>query len=199
MTRVLIIEDEIIIARFIEQQLKAHFGCETNIAVSLAEARQAMPGLLPHLVLCDINLQAPQTGIQLIQELRQQYSFEVIYITSYQAKSTIEQAVRSGAANYIIKPVDEMHLFAGVRPVMEKIAEQHSHTEALPDAVLNATERRIAQLISIRKSTREIAALLHVSPHTVKNQRHKICRKLGLKDENNALLKWALGHAEKLR
>ncbi|MBS1602784.1 MAG: DNA-binding response regulator [Bacteroidetes bacterium] len=199
MTRVLIIEDEIIIARFIEQQLKAHFSCETAIAISLAEARREMPRLLPHLVLCDINLQATKTGIQLIGELRQQYSFEVIYITSYQAKSIIEQAVSSGAANYIIKPVDEMHLFAGVRLVMEKIEERHRRTEQLPDAALNSTERRIVQLVSVRKSTREIADLLHISPHTVKNQRHKICRKLGLKDENNALLKWALEHAEQLR
>ena len=37
MTRVLIVEDEIIIARFIELQLKAHFNCQTAIAIS-AEA-----------------------------------------------------------------------------------------------------------------------------------------------------------------
>jgi DNA-binding NarL/FixJ family response regulator len=196
MTRVLIIEDDIIIARFIEQQIIAHFNCETAIAVSLAEARETMPRLLPQLLLCDVNLQASRTGIQLVTELQQQYRFEVIFITSYQAISVIEQAIVAGASNYIIKPVDEMQLFAGVRLVMEKIRRERSNNA--PDADLSDTERHIVQLISIRKSTREIAELLHLSRHTVKNQRHRICRKLGLKDENNALLKWALENGAKL-
>jgi len=200
MTRVLIIEDEIIIARFIEKQLKAHFACEPAIAVSLSEARQAMPRLLPHLLLCDVNLRARLSGIELIEEFRQQYTFEVIYITSYQSKNIIERAVGTGAANYIIKPVDEMQLFAGVRLAMERIASyQRDSTEHAPDEMLNDTERRIVQLVSLRKSTREIAELLCLSPHTIKNQRHKICRKLGLKDENNALLKWTLEYAKKLK
>ena len=38
MVRILIIEDEIIIARFLEHQLQANFNCETRIAVSRAEA-----------------------------------------------------------------------------------------------------------------------------------------------------------------
>ena len=198
MTRVLIIEDEIIIARFIEKQLKTHFACETDIAVSLAEARQAMPRLLPHILLCDINLHSTQSGIQLVEEFRRQYSFEAIYITSYQSKSIIEQAVSAGASNYIIKPVDEMQLFAGVRLAMEKIGgSQVLPGEEPPDNILNETEKRIVQLIGLRKSTKEIADILFLSPHTIKNQRHKICRKLDLKDENNALLKWAMQHLNK--
>ncbi len=47
MVRVLIIEDEIIIARFIEQQLQSSFQCTTRIALSVNEAMAAMPEMLP--------------------------------------------------------------------------------------------------------------------------------------------------------
>ncbi|WP_119081079.1 response regulator transcription factor [Chitinophaga alhagiae] len=196
MTRVLIVEDEIIIARFIEQQLKAHFDCETAIAISSAEAQEAMPKLLPHLLLCDINLEETVSGIQLVRALQQQYSFEVLYISSYNDKKIIEEAIQSDASNYIIKPVDEMQLFAGVRLIMEKLARKNSG-ETPAAAQLSSAEQRIVQLISLRKSTKEIAEIMFLSPYTVKNQRHKICRKLGLKDENNALLKWALENGQK--
>ncbi|GEP98252.1 response regulator transcription factor [Chitinophaga cymbidii] len=198
MTRVLIVEDEIIIARFIELQLKAHFNCQTAIAISAAEALAAMPKLLPHLLLCDINLEESCTGIQLVRQLQRQYTFEVIYISSYNDKNIIEEAIQSDASNYIIKPVDEMQLYAGVRLIMEKLARKNTPDTPVAAAALNPAEQRIVQLISLRKSTKEIAEIMFLSPYTVKNQRHKICRKLGLKDENNALLKWALENGEKL-
>lgn len=194
MTRVLIIEDEFIIARFIEKQLKSHFQCETAIAITVGEALTEMNRLMPDLLLCDINLGADLTGIDLVKQLHQAYRFEVIYITSYNAKNIIEDALSSGAANYIIKPIDEMQLFAGVRLAMDKIETKRAHNSTA--ACLTPSEHRIVSLIGMRKSTKEIAELMHLSPYTIKNQRHKICVKLGLKDENNALLKWVLEQPE---
>ncbi|WEK38285.1 MAG: DNA-binding response regulator [Candidatus Pseudobacter hemicellulosilyticus] len=199
MIRVLIVEDEIIIARFIEQQLQASFRCSTRIAVSAAEVAMAMPEMLPQLVLCDINLEEKRTGIELVAELQQSYVFEVIYITSYQSRSIIEQASATRPANYIIKPVDEAQLFAGVKLVMDRMASQpvvQQRQELLEK--LTPVERRILRLISQRKTTREIAGLLHFSHYTIKNHRHRICRKLELKDENYALLRWVLEQGEKL-
>lgn len=105
--RVLIIDDEIIIARFIEQQVKANFNCTTAIAINYEEVKALVPKLLPHLILCDINLNEEHDGIQLIEQLQNHYAFGVIYITSYQSKTTIERALNTKPLNYIIKPVDE--------------------------------------------------------------------------------------------
>lgn len=200
MVRVLIIEDEIIIARFIEQQLLSSFSCSTRIAVSAQEARIAMQEWLPHLLLCDINLQEAQSGIELTTELRRDFSFEVIYITSYQHRSIIEQASATNPANYIIKPVDEAQLFAGIQLVMNKITQPTSAGERIdnPVSALNATEISILQLIRDRKTTKEIAQTLFLSPYTIKNHRHNICRKLQLEEENNALLKWVMQHTQLL-
>jgi len=194
MTRILIIEDEIIIARFIEQQVQANFACITRIAISADEAREAVKQMLPHLVLCDINLQDSENGIELISDLRRQFNFEVIYITSYSAKSVIEQAAETKPSNYIIKPVDEAQLFAGMQLVMAGIKNNPALGKAVhqPEHPLSKMERRVLELIQQHKTTREIASILNLSPHTVKNHRHNICRKLNLKNENNALLHWSL-------
>jgi DNA-binding NarL/FixJ family response regulator len=193
-TRILIVEDEIIIARFIEQQLKESFPCTTEIALSSAEAWAAMERMEPHLLLCDINLEEEQTGIELITELRRQYNFEVIYITSYNSRPIIEKASTTRPANYLIKPIDEAQLFAGVQLVIHQIENNppSGKKQAAASVILNETEQRILQMIRDRKTTKEIATALHLSPYTIKNHRHKICRKLDLKDENNALLRWAL-------
>jgi DNA-binding NarL/FixJ family response regulator len=192
MVRILIIEDEIIIGRFLEQQLRANFSCETRIAVSVEEIRAAMPEHLPHLLLCDIQLGDKLSGIDMVTELRRRYAFEVIFITSYQTRSIIEEAAATNPANYIIKPVDEIQLFAGVQLVISRIRSGNHTGKAFlqPDSLFTATELRILRLIRDKKTTLEIADSLHLSRYTVKNHRHAICRKLELRDENNALLKW---------
>ncbi len=45
-----------------------------------------MPDMQPHLLLCDINLCDDITGIELVAELKNSYTFETIFITSYQNK-----------------------------------------------------------------------------------------------------------------
>lgn len=201
MIRILIIEDEIIIARFIERQLLTNFDCETSIAVSAAEAQEAMAGTLPHLLLCDIHLEEELSGIDLVAELRRRYAFEVIYITSYQHRSVIEKAATTHPAGYIIKPIDESQLFAGVQLVITRTRDDDRTGKAFlrSNTLFTDTELHILRLIREKKTTMEIAENLHLSRFTIKNHRHIICRKLQLRDENNALLKWVVENGELLK
>jgi len=194
MIRILIVEDEIIIARYLEQELTRSFPCETRIVLTPREASVAMGEMLPHLLLCDINLQEEETGIDLVNELRRKYAFEVIFITSYHSRSIIQQAAALQPANYIIKPIEESQLYACVQLVVNKIESLgHTGKALLPAATLfTETELRILRMIREKKTTAEIAAILNLSRYTVKNHRHAICRKLQLRDENNALLKWMM-------
>ncbi len=198
--RILVVEDEIIIARFIEQQLTGNFDCSTTIAINQNEVLDVIPTFLPHVIVCDINLQEENDGITLIEMLRQQYVFEVIFITSYQSKAIIERALQYKPLNYIIKPADETAIFTALKlawPIMINNSALGKVQESLPlQQLLGATELKIIELILENKTSREIADILFLSPYTIKNHRHRICRKLGLKDENNALLKWALQYKE---
>jgi len=201
MVRILIIEDEIIIGRFIERLLKTNFDCETVIAVSAAEARAAMAGFLPHLLLCDIQLEEELSGIELITELRRRFAFETIYITSYQHRSIIDKAAATHPANYIIKPIDDSQLLAGVQLVMSRLQTDDQAGKAFlkPNVLFTEIELRILRQIREKKTTMEIAEALHLSRYTIKNHRHTICRKLQLQDENNALLKWVVQNGNLLK
>ncbi len=201
MVRILVIEDEIIIGRFIERHLRTNFDCEISVAVSAAEARAAMASFLPHLLLCDIQMEEELSGINLITELRRRYAFEVIYITSYQNRSIIEKAAATNPANYIIKPIDESQLFAGVQIVMSRLETDAQTGKAYlqSNTLFTEMELRILRLIREKKTTIAIAEDLHLSRFTIKNHRHTICRKLQLSDENNALLKWVVQNGNLLK
>ncbi|WP_113663526.1 response regulator transcription factor [Pedobacter nanyangensis] len=191
--RVLIIEDEIIIARFIEQQVKANFNCTTAIALNFEEVRMLVPKLLPHLILCDINLNEEHDGIHLIEQLQSQYAFGIIYITSYQSKAIIERALNTKPLNYIIKPVDETKVYTAIKLVENAVISHLKFGQELSNTLpINAIELQIVRLILKQQTTKQIAETLFLSPYTIKNYRHRICTKLNLKDENNALLKWAM-------
>ncbi|ADY52967.1 two component transcriptional regulator, LuxR family [Pseudopedobacter saltans DSM 12145] len=194
MIRILIIEDEIVIARFIEQQLKIISPCKVEIALSIEEVEQLLPEFSPQLVLCDIELNDKLDGIELIKSLKASYSFELIFITSYQTINTINRAFELAPANYIIKPLDESRLYAGVLPVIKKISANSDTKNDIAELQkqVSQSELNILKLIAKQKTTKEIADILNLSPSTIKNHRHSICRKLNLGEETNALLTWTL-------
>ena len=193
--RILIIDDEIVIARFIEQQIRQLSpSYEIEIAISVDEVRQTFRYFNPNLVLCDIELQDRLDGIELIRALKASYTFEVVFVTSYQSVTTINRAFELEPSNYIIKPLDESRLYAGILPVIRKLSNKpkpESNVLQLHSKI-SQSELNILRLIAKQKTTREIADLLHLSPSTIKNHRHSICRKLNLGEETNALLTWSL-------
>lgn len=192
--RILIIEDEIVIARFIEQQIKNITPCKIEIALSIDEVEQLLPHFSPQLVLCDIELNDKLDGIELIKVLKISHAFELIFITSFQTINTIDRAFELNPSNYIIKPLDESRLYAGVLPVIKRLAISNSTKNNIDELQkqVSHSELNILRLIAKQKTTKEIADILNLSPSTIKNHRHSICRKLNLGEETNALLTWTL-------
>jgi DNA-binding NarL/FixJ family response regulator len=192
--RVLIIDDEIIIGRTIEQAISENFECETLLALSFNEAKSTAAEFLPHLILCDINLNETRTGIDLINQLQQNFHFETIFITAHSSKNIIEKAVLTAPSNYILKPFDEKQLIAAVKLTQSRLSTQTQIGETklnLKD-ILSKSEYKILQLISENKTSQEIADFLFISQSTVKNHRHSISKKLKLPADNNAVVKWAI-------
>ena len=193
--RILIIEDEIIICRDIEQLLESHFNCETRIALTIDEGGTEATHFLPHLVLCDINLNNEHvSGIELVQQLQKKLHFETIFITANASKDIIEKAAFTAPANYIIKPFDDNQLIAAIKIAQNRLLNMPQMGTSKFDIkeALSKTEYNILMLIGDNKTTPEIAGELFISPLTVKNHRHNITRKLKIPSDNNALVKWAM-------
>ncbi len=90
--------------------LVAELGFAPNTAGSLREARGRLLAEPPDVVLLDLIL-PDGTGLDLIQDLQQQADrAEVIVITGQASVSTAVEALRSGACDYLTKPVDAARL-----------------------------------------------------------------------------------------
>ncbi|UZJ65425.1 DNA-binding response regulator [Sphingobacterium sp. KU25419] len=189
-----------IIARFIEQHFYAFYqNIEINIALSAEEVDKYMLRHKPDLVLCDIQLQDDCDGIDLMVKYKAEKQFSLIFISSYESKQCIDRTIAVNPENYIIKPLNESRLYAGTHIVIQRIAlDKKTRKPTLNLSELTAAEIQILKLIANRYTTKHIADKLCLSPHTIKNTRHRICRKLSLEEENNALLTWAIEHQHML-
>jgi DNA-binding NarL/FixJ family response regulator len=192
--RVLIIEDEIIIGRFIQQLVHKNLDCETSLVISSEEAKTEMPLFLPHLVLSDINLKAESDGIELVRALQASYHFETIFITSYRTHGVVEKATLTSPANYIVKPIDETQFAISIKLVESRLLNMPLAGKPRENIAskLTKTEYKILQLISNNLTTNDISMRLFISVSTVRNHRHNISQKLELSNDNNSLVKWAL-------
>ncbi|AFY35803.1 response regulator transcription factor [Calothrix sp. PCC 7507] len=108
--RMLIVEDEILVAREIESHLH-RMGYEVvGIAVTTNTVVQQVTESMPDLVLMDINLQGSQDGIKLAEEIGDRFQIPVIYITAYFDDNTLEQAKQTNPFGYVLKPFTQQDL-----------------------------------------------------------------------------------------
>ncbi len=194
--RILVIEDELLVAQYICYHLRRSFSPEVSLARNVEEARDKTKELLPHLILCDINLNNAVDGIDLIADLKDRYHFEVVFVTSYHVPDMIDRAIEQDPVHYLIKPFTEEQFYATIKLAIQKIEGNPRSGTARTDLteLLTKMEYEILTAIVKNKTTKQIADEFFVSPSTVKNHRHNICRKLGLESGNNAIIKWVMEH-----
>ncbi|OXM87480.1 DUF977 family protein [Paenibacillus rigui] len=103
---VLIVEDDVRIAEINRRFVEKVDGFQVvGIATDEAQAKEQLDILKPHLVLLDIYL-PNASGLELLQFIRQHYrETDVIMITAAKEVDAIREAVRSGAFDYIMKPL----------------------------------------------------------------------------------------------
>jgi len=118
--RILVVDDEIIIARELESRLRSMGYEVTGIAASGAEALRLTMETSPDLVLMDIVLKGDMDGIETAAEIRQRYRFPIIYVTAYTDEVTIARAKITEPFGYIVKPFSERELHANIEMALYK-------------------------------------------------------------------------------
>jgi DNA-binding LytR/AlgR family response regulator len=114
-TKILIVEDEILIADTIQRYLEKRGYQVVRIAISYTEAIEGYQMCQPDLVLIDIRLSGPQTGIDLALFIQQQARpVPFIYLTSQTDSRSIEKAKKTIPAGYLSKPIQPGSLFASI-------------------------------------------------------------------------------------
>jgi PAS domain S-box-containing protein len=118
--RILIVEDEVIVARDISQQL-VELGYEpVGSCTRGEEAVATAEKLRPDLVLMDIQLTGGMDGIAAAKLIREQLALPVVFLTAFAEGETVNRAKLAEPFGYIIKPFDERELRTVVEMALYK-------------------------------------------------------------------------------
>jgi DNA-binding LytR/AlgR family response regulator len=118
MIKILIVEDELIIAEDMANMLEK-MGYEiTGNAMDANEAIGFLNQSKPDLILLDINLGGKKDGITLAAEINEKYQVPFIFTTSYTDAATIERAKNVNPINYLVKPFKPEQLYTAIEIAM---------------------------------------------------------------------------------
>jgi len=162
--KILIVEDEIIVAKNTEIMLK---GLNYDVVGSVSSGKQAIkavPASSPDLILMDIVLDDEMDGIQTAQKILENVELPIIFATSYSDEKTLKRAKEVAPYGYILKPFQKKELFAGIEIALERygLVKKISENERLLDTTLQSisdgilTTGRDGKIIYINKAAEEI-------------------------------------------
>ena len=128
--RILIVEDEAIVALDLKLQLQ-DLGYEVvGVAASGEQAVAAASRLAPQLILMDVRLQGPMDGVDAARIIGKQHGVPVIYLTSHSDADTVRRAAQTGPYGYLTKPYQIKELHAGVEVALTKSRMERQLREA---------------------------------------------------------------------
>jgi len=118
--RILVVEDDDTLRRVTEMHL-AKKGCSTAAAANGMEALSILEREPQDLVISDLHLPG-MSGLELLKTIRTRYpETEVVMITAFGTVVTAVEAMKSGAYDYITKPIHLFELSAIVDRVLERV------------------------------------------------------------------------------
>jgi len=153
--RVMIVEDEFIVASDIQQTL---LGYGYEIAAHEASGEEALTRaaeLNPDIVIMDIVLKGEMTGIEAASEMKKRFGTPVIFLTSYADTDTLEKAKASAPYGYLVKPFKDRELRATIETALHRVTlerelrareKQLSTANRLLEAVFSSTDVMLAYL-----------------------------------------------------
>ncbi len=118
--RILIVEDEHIVAMGIKRMLKGLGYTVTGIASSGDDAIGKAESTFPDLVLMDVMLKGDMDGVEAAKEIKKLFGIPVVYLTAYSDSNVLERAKKTGPLGYIIKPFDEKDLHSNIEIALHR-------------------------------------------------------------------------------
>ena len=209
MIRVLICDDQIIVCEGLEAILSSEPGIEVvAMAQDGAEALELIEKLQPAVVLMDLKMPGLD-GIQATHRITSRHpKTRVLVLTTFGDDEWIFDAIRSGAAGFLLKGTPKATLIAAVKGTAEgqtyidpaiagrlfaHIAQRSPQPDTAIVSELSEREIEVLQLLAQGLTNREIAGRLHLSNGTVRNYVSSIFSKLNVADRTQAAV-FAMRH-----
>lgn len=191
--RLALVEDDV----RIRETLTALFALEPSIRLvkTLSDAESALaelPALAPNVVLMDIGLPG-RDGISCVAELSQLLpSTQFMMYTVHDADDRVFEALKAGAAGYLLKNSSAQQIVQGVRElamggapmstgvarrVVSHFRKAQERTQPAP-SLLSRREQEVLELLARGLLYKEIADAIGISVNTVGQHVHRIYQKL---------------------
>ena len=112
--KILIVEDERIIAIDLQRRLERYGYRITGVTSTGHEAIASIESELPDIILMDVMLAGNMDGIQTAEICRERWEIPVIFLTAFSDEKTLERAKHVEPAGYILKPFKEKELYTSI-------------------------------------------------------------------------------------
>src|SRR5258708_4312572 len=139
--RILIVEDDRVVARDIQQQLSRIGHAVVGTTARGEDALQLALNTQPELVLMDVRLEGAVDGIDAAQQVREHCHIPVVFLTAYADDETVQRASATEPFGYLLKPFEDSQL----RTVIEMALYKHAAQRKLRESA----RRFVATLSSI--------------------------------------------------
>ncbi|MGD9344406.1 MAG: HD domain-containing phosphohydrolase [Candidatus Aminicenantes bacterium] len=119
-TKILVVEDESIVARDIRNML---LGLGYDVTAVISDAKEAVKTTQkegPHLVLMDIMLQGDISGVEAADQIYSELNIPVVYLTAYADETTLQRAKETAPFGYLLKPFEERELKSTIEIALYK-------------------------------------------------------------------------------
>jgi DNA-binding NarL/FixJ family response regulator len=203
--RLLIADDHELAREGLRSLLEREEGLEVVGEASTGqEAVACCRRLRPDLVLMDVRM-PDQDGLEATRAIKRDHpEIGVLIVTMYENPDYLFEALKAGAAGYVLKDASRPEVIGAVRRVLRgdtllepdlanrllrKLARQSVGPEASLVDQLTPRQREVLQLLAQGRTNREIAEALIISVGTVKGYVEDIIRKLGVSDRTQAAVR----------
>jgi len=200
--KILICDDQALIRDGLELLLKLEKDIEiVAYAQDGAEAVEQVARHQPDLVLMDLKMPG-MNGIEATRKICAQYpAVKVLALTTYDDDEWVFDAIRAGAAGYLLKDTPREEVIKAVRGTVEgksfvdpvvarkllgQVAGQQTQPATLLTSRLTGREVDVLSLLARGFTNADIAAWLHLSEGTVRNHISAIIAKLDVADRTQA-------------
>ncbi|MFY7651511.1 MAG: response regulator transcription factor [Chitinophagaceae bacterium] len=194
--KILVVEDNEIMALYIQTCLNNIDFELSAVATNSAEALHQLETNLPDAVLLDINLKDSIDGIEVAELVNEKYKIPFLFITSLADKQTLERAKKTNPSGYIVKPFKEQDLLVGLEMALYNFAQRNNVTQPQLSLAninkhlvkpLSEREFEILQCIYEGKTNQQMASALYLSVNTIKTHINNLYLKLDASSRSSVL------------
>ena len=179
---ILVIEDDVELRHSIGRLLRS-VGLNTKLFGSVSEFLKSEPADGPSCLVLDVRLPG-QSGLEFQRELAAAgRELPIIFITGHGDIPMSVQAMKSGAIEFLTKPIRDQELLDGIQCGLTRDRIRRENEGALTDlqkrfATLSEREREIMLHVARGRLSKQIAADIGIAEATVKVHRSKAMRKM---------------------